>query len=104
MIVTVLSRPQPLGVLPLPAGWLVLPAEVVAAEPGAEARDRLLAGVLPERWPDGLRAVELAAAGDVDAAAAVVARARGRSTRTTTSSSRGTPPRWASPGPVPPVT
>lgn len=67
-----LSRPQPLGVLPLPAGWLVLPTDAVADEPGAEARRRVLAGTLPDPWPDTLRAVELAAAGDIEAAAAAV--------------------------------
>jgi len=76
-IVTVLSRPQPLGVLPLPAGWLVLPADALADEQGAEARRLLMAGLLPDPWPDGLRVVELAASGDAEAAAALVDPAAG---------------------------
>ncbi|HYN65592.1 MAG TPA: hypothetical protein VES93_01805, partial [Ornithinibacter sp.] len=69
---TRLSRPQPLGVLPLPAGWLVLPAAALADEPGETVRDRLMLGMLPEDWPASLRAIELAASGDVAAAGAAV--------------------------------
>jgi tetratricopeptide (TPR) repeat protein len=61
-----------LGVLALPAGWLVLPQETVSDADGAAARDALLAGRLPEQWPESLRALRLAAEGDVDAAAAQV--------------------------------
>ena len=72
-----ISRPQPLGVLPLPAGWLVLPATATGDEAGAAARDALMAGSLPPVWPPALRAVELAAAGDVEGAAAAVDPAAG---------------------------
>jgi tetratricopeptide (TPR) repeat protein len=75
--VTVLSRPQPLGLLPLPAGWLVLPADALADDEGAEARRLLMAGLVPEPWPDALRAVEFAASGDIEAAAAAVDPAAG---------------------------
>jgi tetratricopeptide (TPR) repeat protein len=59
-------------VLPLPAGWLVLPADALADEPGAAVRDRLMMGMLPDVWPAALRAIELAASGDIAAAGAAV--------------------------------
>jgi tetratricopeptide (TPR) repeat protein len=46
-----IARPQPLGVLSLPAGWLVWPAEALGDPEVADARDRLLAGRLPGTWP-----------------------------------------------------
>ncbi|HEY6797270.1 MAG TPA: hypothetical protein VI248_21560 [Kineosporiaceae bacterium] len=67
-----MDRPQPLGILPLPAGWLVLPGQVAADPELREAREALLAGMLPPSWPAAWRAIELAAAGDVAAAAAAV--------------------------------
>ena len=69
---TGLSRPQPLGVLPLPAGWLVVPADVATRAEAADAVRRLLGGHLPTPWPAELEALRLAASGDVDAAAALV--------------------------------
>ena len=74
---TSLSRPQPLGVLALPAGWLVLPGEALDTEAGREARDRLMAGRLPATWPASLRPIELAAAGEIAAAAAATDPAAG---------------------------
>jgi tetratricopeptide (TPR) repeat protein len=75
--VTSPPRPQPLGVLPLPAGWLVLPADALADPEVVQARDRLLLGLLPDPWPAPMRAVELAVSGDVAAAAAAVDPAAG---------------------------
>ena len=63
---TGLSRPQPLGVLPLPAGWLVVPADVATRAEAADAVRRLLGGHLPTPWPAELEALRLAASGDVD--------------------------------------
>jgi tetratricopeptide (TPR) repeat protein len=57
-------RPQPLGALPWPAGMLLLP-DVAGA--GALAAD-LVAGREPSAWPAGTEHVQLALAGDVDAA------------------------------------
>ncbi len=74
---TQLARPQPLGVLALPAGWLLLPADVLATDQGAAARDALLAGLAPDPWPAGLEFLRLAADGDVEAAAALVDPASG---------------------------
>jgi tetratricopeptide (TPR) repeat protein len=64
-----IARPQPLGVLPLPAGWLVWPVDALRDPAVAQARDGLLTGRLPEPWPAGVRAHELAAAGDATRAA-----------------------------------
>ncbi len=66
------TRPQPIGVLPLPAGWLVLPEAVLADPAGAQARDRLLAGTTPQEWPPALEPLRLAAAGQIAEAAALV--------------------------------
>jgi tetratricopeptide (TPR) repeat protein len=61
-------RPQPLGVLPLPAGYLVVPPV-----PGAEAfAAALCAGQTPAA-PPGLGFYALALAGDADAALAALA-------------------------------
>lgn len=52
-----IERPQPLGVLPWPAGMLVVPA----SDEGL--RRQLLRGVVPEEWPPGWEALRLALAG-----------------------------------------
>lgn len=46
-----IARPQPLGVLPLPVGWLVWPASALEDPQVAVARDGLLEGRLPDPWP-----------------------------------------------------
>ncbi|BBY65981.1 tetratricopeptide repeat protein [Mycolicibacterium helvum] len=56
-------RPQPLGTFALPLGYMLIPASPETEE----ARAALLAGNCP-RWPAGLRAHELALAGDRDGA------------------------------------
>ncbi|GAB4417924.1 MAG: hypothetical protein Fur0044_13730 [Anaerolineae bacterium] len=56
--------PQPIGIFPLPAGYLLLPAV-----PGIEAvQGALLQGQTPHNWPPALRFFELALAGETDAA------------------------------------
>jgi tetratricopeptide (TPR) repeat protein len=72
VLVTSLSRPQPLGVLALPAGWLVLPAQALDGEAGRDVRDSLMAGRLPTSWPAALHPIELAAGGQIAAAAAAI--------------------------------
>lgn len=70
-----LSRPQPIGVLPLPAGWLAVPprsAGAVDAAECAEAVRRLLSGHLPDPWPQALTPFALAAGGAVDDAAKLI--------------------------------
>lgn len=66
--VTLPARPQPIGVFPLPAGYLLIPG----GEDTEPARLALLSGHLPERWPPALRAYQLALAGDLDAALAAI--------------------------------
>lgn len=61
-------RPAPVGAFPLPSGYLLIPAGA-DTEP---VRETLLDGNLPEAWPGDVRAVELAYAGDVDAALAAL--------------------------------
>lgn len=61
-------RPQPLGTFPLPLGYMLVPA----GEENDAARSELVAGRLPEQWPAGLRAHELAMAGDRDGALAAL--------------------------------
>ncbi|AOS95002.1 hypothetical protein AN480_28645 (plasmid) [Mycobacterium intracellulare subsp. chimaera] len=61
-------RPQPLGIFPLPLGYMLIPA---GADTEA-ARIEMLAGRLPETWPSALRAHQLAADGQRDAAIAVL--------------------------------
>ncbi len=64
-----LLRPQPIGIYPLPAGYLVLPAV-----PGAEAvRDALLQGRFPAEWPEGLYFYDAALIGDSVGALAALA-------------------------------
>jgi tetratricopeptide (TPR) repeat protein len=65
---TLAVRPQPLGAFPLPAGYLLVPA----GEDTEEARTALLAGRLPDEWPDRMRAHELAVAGDREGALAAL--------------------------------
>ena len=61
-----LPRPQAVGVFPLPAGYLL-----IGCGPDHDAaRLALVAGRLPESFPDTLRYYELALAGDVDGALA----------------------------------
>ncbi|GAB3001331.1 hypothetical protein [Mycobacterium bourgelatii] len=63
---TLADRPQALGAFPLPLGYLLIPA----AEENDLVRAKLLAGNLPDEWPAGLRALQLAHDGDVEAALA----------------------------------
>ncbi|MCV7156497.1 hypothetical protein H7J55_03310 [Mycolicibacterium brisbanense] len=62
------SRPQPLGLFPLPLGYMLIPA----GQDTDAARAELVAGRLPANWPPRLRAHELAAAGQRDAAIAAL--------------------------------
>lgn len=63
-----LLRPQPVGVLPLPAGELLLPNV-----PGAEqVVAQLAVGVVPVSWPAGLEFYALAVAGDLQGALALL--------------------------------
>ena len=65
-----LRRPQPLGVFPLPTGYLLVPS---SDDPSVdEARAAMAAGRLPTAWPDTLAAHRLAHAGDLDGALAVL--------------------------------
>lgn len=62
------ARPQPLGAFPLPLGYMLIPA-------GADTeavRNEMLAGRLPESWPPAMRAHQLAADGQREAAIAVL--------------------------------
>ena len=59
-------RPQPVGLFPLPLGYMLIPA----GKDADTVREAMLAGRLPEQWPASLRAHELAAAGERDAAIA----------------------------------
>jgi tetratricopeptide (TPR) repeat protein len=59
-----LLHPQPLGIFPLPAGYLVIPA----ADGGADLCAALLTGRVPEHIPDHLRFYAQALAGDTDGA------------------------------------
>lgn len=61
-------RPQPLGIFPLPAGYLILPSA-----PGvSEVQAALLHGMLPDSLPDSLRFYALAVQGDLEAALAAL--------------------------------
>ena len=58
------TRPLPIGAFDLPFGFLLLP-------PGPDTepvRESLLAGRLPQEWPESLRGHQAAADGDTDAA------------------------------------
>lgn len=59
-----LERPQPVGVWPLPAGYLL----VGGGRGHDEARIALTEGRRPGTWPQGLRYYQLALDGDLDAA------------------------------------
>lgn len=59
-------RPQPLGIFPLPLGYMLIPAGTDTEA----ARNEMLAGRLPETWPSALRAHQLAADGQRDSAIA----------------------------------
>ncbi|CAN3128440.1 hypothetical protein ACNUDN_11020 [Mycobacterium sp. smrl_JER01] len=63
------ARPQPLGVFGLPLGFLLIPA----GDDTDAARATLLAGRLPDAWPDRLTAHRYAVTGDRDAALAALA-------------------------------
>lgn len=66
--VAVVARPQPIGVWPLPAGYLLVPADAECAA----AREQLVAGRIPAEWPAGLAFFERALAGDADGALAAI--------------------------------
>ncbi|SHK45832.1 hypothetical protein SAMN05443637_106225 [Pseudonocardia thermophila] len=59
------ARPQPVGMFALPAGYLLVPA---GGPEVAAAREQLLAGCTPVRWPEALAAHERALAGDREGA------------------------------------
>ena len=63
-----LPRPQPIGALPLPAGYLLIPADPELDTVRAE----LVAGRLPASWPAALEPLQLALAGETNAALAAV--------------------------------
>lgn len=63
-----LPRPQPLGVLPIPAGLLL----IADGEDTNPIRQLLCAGRLPTAWPTELAHVSLALAGDFDGAIASI--------------------------------
>jgi tetratricopeptide (TPR) repeat protein len=65
---TALFRPQPIGVLPLPAGGLLLP-DVPGA---AEVAKAISVGVVPTQWPAGLEFLGLALAEDIRGALALI--------------------------------
>lgn len=62
-----LPLPQPLGAFGFPAGFLLVGT---TSAPADEARRTLVAGRVPDPWPDELRGLELAHADDVDGALA----------------------------------
>lgn len=62
------ARPQPLGAFPLPFGYLLIPSGTDTEA----ARLALLAGRLPEAWPERLAAHRAALAGDRTAALAAL--------------------------------
>lgn len=61
-------RPQPLGALPWPAGMLIIPDVLGAAEAAAE----LVSGAIPPIWPDDLEFFRLALDGSPERAAALI--------------------------------
>ena len=65
---TLIPRPQPLGVFPLPAGYLL-----IGEGPGHDAaRETLTAGQIPEELPDTLAFYRAALDGDLDGAASLL--------------------------------
>ena len=67
-IVNLVPRPQPVGVFPLPAGYMLIPA----GEGHDEIREQLLAGKRPAEFPASLAFYEAALNDDLDAAAAAL--------------------------------
>jgi tetratricopeptide (TPR) repeat protein len=68
-------RPQPLGIFPLPLGYMLIPADT-EGDPTESVRTEMLEGRLPPRdWPASMRAHRLAAQGDRDGAIAELSRA-----------------------------
>ena len=63
-----IPRPQPLGLFPLPLGFMLIPA----GEEADIVRGAMLAGRTIESWPRALHAHELAVAGDRDGAIAAL--------------------------------
>lgn len=63
-----LPQPQPLGIYPLPAGYLVLPPSAATAT----ILPQLLRGELPTEWPPSLQFYAQALSGDVEAALAAL--------------------------------
>lgn len=61
-------RPQPLGVLPWPAGMLLLPDLPESVDVAA----RIIAGETPDDWPESLRFYQLALDGQPEAAAKAI--------------------------------
>ncbi|RDH78567.1 hypothetical protein DVS77_10520 [Mycolicibacterium moriokaense] len=61
-----IPRPQPLGLFPLPLGFMLIPA----GDDADAVREAMLAGRLPATWPSTLRAHQWAAVGDREAAIA----------------------------------
>ena len=66
---TCLPAPQPVGIWPLPAGYLL----VAAGSGHSEVCESLVGGRLPEAWPGGLRYYELALSGDLAGALDAIA-------------------------------
>lgn len=65
-----LTRPQPIGIFPFPAGLLLLPAS--DAPSAARARESLLRGAMPDEWPSEWRFFERALVDERDAALAAL--------------------------------
>lgn len=66
-----LTRPQPIGIFPFPAGLLLVPDGVSPS--ATAARDALMKGALPHAWPEEWRFFALALADDRDGALAALA-------------------------------
>jgi len=67
-VTTTLPRPQPVGVFPLPAGYLL----IGPGDGHDEVREQLLGGMLPPAFPSTLQYYVHALEGDLDQAAAVL--------------------------------
>ena len=65
-----LTRPQPIGIFPFPAGLLLLPETDAGCADAARAS--LLTGALPDEWPAEWRFFERALMGDRDGALAAL--------------------------------
>lgn len=66
-----LTRPQPIGIFPFPAGLLLVPGSVSPC--ATAARDALMKGAQPDEWPEEWRFFALALAGDRAGALAALA-------------------------------